>query len=71
MVADPKKRLNAGEALKHSWFTEDISDNEILAIDTKVLKRLQEFKGVSKLKKAAMNMLVKMADSTYIEDLKN
>jgi len=36
-----------------------------------VLTRLQNFKGVSKLKKAAMNMLVKMADSNSIEDLKS
>jgi len=36
-----------------------------------VLVRLQSFKGVSKLKKAAMNMLVKMADQNAIEDLKN
>lgn len=28
----------------------------------KVVERLRDFKGVSKLKKAAMNMLVKMAD---------
>jgi Ca2+-binding EF-hand superfamily protein len=36
-----------------------------------VLTRLQNFKGVSKLKKAAMNMLVKMADSNSIEDLRS
>jgi hypothetical protein len=31
-------------------------------INYDVLNRLQAFKGVSKLKKAALNMLVKMAD---------
>jgi Ca2+-binding EF-hand superfamily protein len=31
---------------------------------------LREFKGQSKLKKAAMNMMVKMADQNAIEDLK-
>jgi hypothetical protein len=31
-------------------------------INKDVLDRLQAFKGVSKLKKAAMNILVKMAD---------
>jgi hypothetical protein len=30
--------------------------------NTSTLRRLQSFRGVSKLKKAAMNMLVKMAD---------
>ena len=38
--------------------------------DSAVLKRLQSFRGVSKLKKAAMNMLVKMADQQSIEDLR-
>lgn len=57
-----KKRLNAGEALGHEWFKMDIDDTPI-AIDTQVLERLQNFKGVSKLKKASMNMLVKMADA--------
>lgn len=35
-----------------------------------MLRRLQQFKGVSKLKKAAMNMLVKMADQDQIESLR-
>jgi hypothetical protein len=33
--------------------------------------RLKEFKGVSKLKKAALNLLVKMADSHSIEALRD
>ena len=32
--------------------------------------RLKSFRGVSKLKKAAMNMLVKMADQNSIEELR-
>lgn len=39
-------------------------------INSDVLMRLQQFKGVSKLKKAAMNMLVKMADQQAIEALR-
>jgi calcium-dependent protein kinase len=39
-------------------------------INSDVIHRLHSFKGVSKLKKAAMNMLVKMADQNQIEDLK-
>ena len=34
------------------------------------MERLVAFKGVSKLKKAAMNMLVKMADQNQIEKLR-
>ena len=39
-------------------------------INRDVLVRLGEFKGVSVLKKAAMNMLVKMVDREKIRDLK-
>lgn len=59
LVVDPKKRFNASEALKHEWFT---SSQAQFKIDNDVMDRLTKFKGVSKLKKAAMNMLVKMAD---------
>jgi hypothetical protein len=38
----------------------DLKKNHLINKD--VLGRLQAFRGVSKLKKAAMNMLVKMAD---------
>ena len=33
-----------------------------IKMDPNVIERLQSFKGASKLKRAAMNMLVKMAD---------
>ena len=74
-MVDPSKRLSAGQALKHEWFkiTEDANQNgrtTNLKIDQNVLSRLQSFKGVSKLKKAAMNMLVKMADQKSIEELR-
>ena len=61
---NPNNRLSAQEALKHKWFVKmadgDLKTNNLINKD--VLERLQAFKGVSKLKKAAMNMLVKMAD---------
>lgn len=62
LVVDPEKRLSAKEALQHPWFklysqNNDANDNKI---DPEVLKRLMEFQGTSKLKKAALKMLVKM-----------
>ena len=71
LVGDPKKRLDAGQALNHAWFTMDTENNQVGPIDTIVLTRLRNFKGVSMLKKAAMNMLVKMADSKTIEVLRS
>lgn len=62
------ERLSANDALKHPWFNEETPHEYIINKD--VLQRLQEFRGVSMLKKAAMNMLVKMADQSKIENLK-
>ena len=61
--------MSAIEALKHPWFQSESSNNPI-KINKAVLDRLGSFKGVSKLKKAAMNMMVKMADQKTIEELR-
>ena len=55
--------------MKHKWFTTGAQGGEA-KIDADVVNRLKDFKGVSKLKKAAMNMLVKMADQNSIEELR-
>ena len=69
LVVNPKQRMSAIEALKHPWFQSESSNNPI-KINKAVLDRLGSFKGVSKLKKAAMNMMVKMADQKTIEELR-
>ena len=61
LVVDPEQRLSAFDALNHAWF-KNISSGMPVKLDPAVLERLQSFRGVSKLRKAAMNMLVKMAD---------
>ena len=73
LIVDPKKRIQAETALKHPWFVrwkqierggpEDILDPEIL-------QRLKDYRSVSALKRAAMNILVKMADTKEIEKLR-
>lgn len=75
LVVDPKKRLTAGQAMDHQWFKEIEKscanhDHKAKDIKKEVLGRLGEFKGVSVLKKAAMNMLVKMTDREKLKDLK-
>ena len=68
LTTDPKQRVNAGEALNHPWFKNAVQFQK--AINKDILNRLSNFKGVSKLKKAAMNMLVKMSDANSIEELR-
>jgi Ca2+-binding EF-hand superfamily protein len=58
--------------LKDPWFTKfrNVSkggDEDVL--DPRILERLRAYKGVSALKKAAMGVLVKMADHKSIEHL--
>lgn len=66
---DHKKRYSAQQAMQHPWFK--LEQKEINnTLDINILKNLQAFKGQSKLKKAAMNLLVKMADTKAIENLK-
>lgn len=40
-------------------------------LDSNILERLRDYRGVSTLKKAAMNLLVKMADFKEIEHLRD
>jgi calcium-dependent protein kinase len=71
LIVDPGKRITAYEALQHEWFThvEKMGDSAAFKVDHHVISRLKSFKGSSKLKRAAMNMLVKMADQNEIEKL--
>jgi len=60
---DPRRRLTAAEALAHPWFSSaPKSSAEAVKIDKEVLMRLKEYHGESKLKKAALHVLVKKAD---------
>ena len=70
---DIKKRYSAEQWLKHKWFSvaRDLKDNaERDPLDPDVLNNLLDFKGNSALKKAAMNLLVKMLNPKEINDLR-
>lgn len=64
LVLDPKKRFTASEILKHPWFEKNSEKNEVVAeddaLDSEVFKRLKTYKAESFLKRAAMNIFVKM-----------
>lgn len=71
IVVDKSKRISGDDALKHPWFERCLKkrDQPIL-IDESVLKKLREFKGSSMLKRAALNLLVKMLSSSDVETLR-
>ena len=61
--------------MKDPWFekfTKKITiGSEEDKLDPNILERLRHYRGVSTLKKAAMNLLVKMADHKDIEQMRN
>ncbi len=70
---DWHSRINAGEALNHKWFKrfrDQSSKDDTYQLDASVVHNLREFKGQSRLKKAAMNVLVKMLKPKEIEHLR-
>ena len=67
---DTKSRITADQALKDPWFKLFMRrvriGSEEDKLDPAILERLRNYRGVSTLKKAAMNLLVKMADNKDI-----
>lgn len=71
IVVDRTKRIDGEEALKHPWFEKCLHKKENSApIDESVLNKLREFKGSSLLKRAALNLLVKMLSPSEVETLR-
>ena len=70
----PKHRISAVEALGHKWFKrfkiDGSSKQGFHRLDSSVVISLQNFRGQSKLKKAALNVLVNMLKPTEIEHLR-
>lgn len=71
IVVDKTKRITGEEALKHPWFEKCLKKkDQVLLIDESVLVKLREFKGSSLLKRAALNLLVKMLSPNDVETLR-
>jgi calcium-dependent protein kinase len=68
-----KKRITASEALEDEWFKKhkkiEVGSEED-KLDPELGLKLKEFRGTSALKKAAMNVLVKMLNEKEIEHLR-
>jgi len=72
IVLNTKSRLTGEQALKHPWFEKCLKRKEGTTdlIDEGVLQRLRRFRGTSTLKRAALNVFVKMLSPSDIESLR-
>lgn len=73
LVTNPNKRITGAQALNHKWFKKFSHDHVIedhIELNTNVIGRLRNYKGVSYLRRAVMNQLVKMSDDMEVEDLR-
>jgi len=73
LEVDTKKRYSAEKCLKHKWFKiakELKDDGSKDALDADMLENLMKFKGTSTLKKAAMNLFVKISNAKEFESLR-
>ena len=72
LTVDRSKRISGDAALKHPWFVKCLKHNEgqSTILDKDVIQKLKEFKGSSTLKKAALNVLVKMLNPKDLEGLR-
>jgi calcium-dependent protein kinase len=72
ITVDKSKRITGEEALKHAWFENCLKKkgSEVVLLDEQVITKLREFKGSSILKRAALNLFVKMLSSEDVEQLR-
>jgi len=73
LCVDPQRRFTAAKALDHPWFDvhrKIVKGSEKDKLDPQIIESMRQFKGISKLKKEAMNVLVKMLDEKDLEHLR-
>lgn len=72
LTVDRARRITGDQALKHPWFIRCLKQNQgqSAILDKDVIMKLKEFKGSSTLKKAALNVLVKMLNPKEMDGLR-
>lgn len=71
LCKDKDLRYSCAQALAHPWFTEASSLSGMKrAFDSRILDKLKNYRGVSALRKEALNILVKMLDEETTENLR-
>ena len=74
LTASPASRITAAGALKHRWFKMNRAVEEGKQadhrLDPDIMRSLQEYRGISTLKKAALNVFVKTLATKDVEHLR-
>ena len=70
ITVNKKKRITAEQMLSHPWLTKFRESGKEVELDSEVIDNLKRFKGQSVLKKAALNVLVKMLGPKDIQRLR-
>jgi len=68
---NPKERYSAEQALNHDWIKNKAPKASNLALQTNLIDNLRGFRGVNKLKKAALHVIAGQMDETSITSLRN
>lgn len=70
---EPLNRISAERILASKWFEntkkESQSANQNIQLSSDVIMNMMKYKGASKLKRAAMNLLVKQVNPMQLKDL--
>ena len=71
LVANPDDRWSADKCLQHPWFKiVESSADASKPISPEIIENLKKYRGQSSLRKAAMNMLIKMIQPKEMEALR-
>lgn len=70
LTSDPKKRISAEQALAHPWFSNFAADIKKMKVKSEILNKISGYKGVSKLKQAALHILINQTDQKQFKDLR-
>mmetsp|Transcript_10953 Transcript_10953/g.8128 ORF Transcript_10953/g.8128 Transcript_10953/m.8128 type:complete len:157 (+) Transcript_10953:555-1025(+) len=72
ICVDRKKRITCSKILEHPWMVKVLGSTERhdADLDPEIISNLKKFKGQSLLKKAALNVLVKMLGPKDIQKLR-
>lgn len=69
LMVDPKARFSAKEAFEHAWFKNEQTETTG-TIPVEIIENLRKFKGRSHLRRATLNILVKMVNPKEFVELR-